>query len=234
MANPIKPKKRQEQISIYRELKKEIFRVLRGFEGTISKEMASSPRAIGDAMESIIKEQFKQICKNINPDIYDIKVKFARRAMEDVAFSYDKNHHVFDIKTHNLDAEFHMPNLTSVARLDSFYDNPRNFFAVIVIDYKIKTVNNENALDIIDIKISNVEQLDWDCLRIGALGAGQLQFKDAADIRILPNQTREEWMYLFYKELVAYYQKEVNKNRKRLQAIKRKLKVLEATLKNKL
>jgi hypothetical protein len=53
-------------------------------------------------------------------------------AFEDVTGKY----YVVDIKTHNLNTAFNMPNLTSVERLARFYGDNKNYFALLLISYK--------------------------------------------------------------------------------------------------
>jgi len=57
---------------------------------------------------------------------------------------------------------------------------------------------------------------DWDCLRIGALGWGQLQFRSASDIRVNRSQTRKDWPRSFTRELREHYAREENKIKERL------------------
>ena len=68
--------------------------------GLMNKATANSPR-------DIVKE---------------FSSSFARRAMADFAFTdVDGKYYVIDVKTHNLETSFNMPNLTSVGRLSRFY-----------------------------------------------------------------------------------------------------------------
>src|SRR5579884_108282 len=81
----------------------------------------ASPRAVGDAMQSLLEQHFDQILQG---DIKEYSKDFARRAMADIAFTdIEDFYHVVDVKTHRLDTAFNMPNLTSVERLTRFYEN---------------------------------------------------------------------------------------------------------------
>lgn len=81
----------------------------------LSGRTVNSPRAVGDAIQEIIGENFKAILGDV---VKEYSSSFARRAMADFAFT-DKDgfYYVVDVKTHNLDTKFNMPNLTSVERL---------------------------------------------------------------------------------------------------------------------
>lgn len=86
--------------------------------------------------------------------------------MADLAFTdKDDFYYVVDVKTHRLDTKFNMPNLTSVERLARFYEDDKNYFVILKVNYKVK------GLKIIIEKVIFVpiEFLSWDCLTIGAL-----------------------------------------------------------------
>jgi len=87
----------------------------------LSRSTVNSTRAIGDAIENIISTNFENIvadyCKEYSSD-------FARRAMADLAFEdTEDNYYLIDVKTHNIETKFNMPNLTSVQRLAKLYYN---------------------------------------------------------------------------------------------------------------
>ena len=81
----------------------------------LSADTAESTRAAGDAIQSIIEDNFAEILGDL---IGEYSASFARRAMADLAFK-DKvsNYCVVDVKTHREGTAFNMPNLTSVDRL---------------------------------------------------------------------------------------------------------------------
>ena len=81
----------------------------------LTPQTANSPRAVGDALQLIVAEQFDTFlgewCTEYSSD-------FARRAMADLAFTdIEGIYSVVDVKTHREDTRFNMPNLTSVERL---------------------------------------------------------------------------------------------------------------------
>lgn len=79
----------------------------------------SSPRAVGDTVQEVLGEKMASCfpCGLIK----EFNGSFARRAMADVAFTdASENYFVVDIKTHNKNTDFNMPNLTCDV-LDVFY-----------------------------------------------------------------------------------------------------------------
>ena len=100
----------------------------------LSTRTASSPRAIGDAIQAILSDSFQALLGDF---CHEYSADFARRAMADLAFTdADGFYYVADVKTHNLDTQFNMPNLTSVERLARFYEDDHNTFVVLQIQYR--------------------------------------------------------------------------------------------------
>lgn len=176
----------------------------------LTKATVNSPRAVGDAIQEILEENFRSVlgewCSEYTSD-------FARRAMADLAFKdHDGNYYVVDVKTHRIDTKFNMPNLTSVERLSRFYEDDANYFVILHIRY---TVEGRN-LTVEDVHFVPIEFLDWDCLTIGALGWGQIQIANSNRILIRP-QERAEWMARFCEVMLQYYPKEIAKLTARLE-----------------
>ena len=147
----------------YKELEKRIADFLNKQTDFLSPRTINSPRAVGDAIENIIVENFGTILGDL---VKDYSSSFARRAMADLAFT-DKEgfYYVVDVKTHRLDTKFNMPNLTSVERLSRFYEDDKNYFVILKINYRIQgpKVSIEKAIFV------PIEFLSWDCLTLGAL-----------------------------------------------------------------
>jgi len=103
----------------YKELEKKIADFLNHQTDFLSPRTINSPRAVGDAIENILVENFGTILGDLSKEYSST---FARRAMADLAFTdKDDFYYVVDVKTHRLDTKFNMPNLTSVERLARFY-----------------------------------------------------------------------------------------------------------------
>jgi len=120
---------------IYETIEKEVKKFLNEQPDFLSPHTIDSPRAVGDAIQKILEDNFKEIVGNY---CRKYSAGFARRAMADLAFSdQDDFYYVVDIKTHRLDTKFNMPNLTSVERLCRFYED---------VKYNIIMRKNRNDL----------------------------------------------------------------------------------------
>ena len=198
-------------MNIFDELRARIETFLQAQEAFIvSKEFRHSTRGVGDAIEGLIVDQFSDIAGGL-VDVVD--TNFSRRAMEDLSFRIGTKYYAVDVKTHREEPGFHMPNLTSVKRLMDFYESDDNYFVIVMIKYRL---TDTGGLEDITAVVEPIEWFDWDCLRIGALGWGQLQFRSASDIRVDRNQTRKDWLCSFARELREHYTREESKINKRL------------------
>ena len=174
------------------------------------KHNSITPRIIGDSTENFIKKFFSN---NLPAEIgIFINKKFGRRAMADFAFNDIYNNYiVVDVKTHNKNTTFNMPNITSVERLSEFYyESDNNIFSLLMVSY------DENTNKFSEIYFIPIEYLDWTCLNIGALGWGQIQIANYTNISINKNQTRKKWMLDMIKKLKIFYPKEIEKIYKRI------------------
>ncbi|MBI4777498.1 hypothetical protein HY792_01020 [Candidatus Desantisbacteria bacterium] len=113
----------------YKEIEKKITNFINTHQEFMSETTATSPRAVGDAIQSVLEENFQKI---LGEYCGEYSASFARRAMADMAFN-DKegNYNVVDVKTHRIDTKFNMPNLTSVERLARFYEDDANYFIML-------------------------------------------------------------------------------------------------------
>ncbi len=199
----------------YKEIEKKILSFLNTQKDFLSARSINSPRAVGDAIEGVISENFQTILGNV---IKEYSSSFARRAMADLAFT-DKNgfYYVVDVKTHRLDTKFNMPNLTSVERLSRFYEEDVNYFSILKIDYQI-----EGTKAIIKhVTFAPIEFFDWDCLTIGALGWGQIQIANANVVKIVIKNSRKKWMLELCDTMLEFYPKEIDKIGERIDRFKK-------------
>lgn len=199
----------------YKEISEKIKTFLNKQEDFLSARTQNSPRAVGDAIENIIVENFKEILGDL---INEYSSSFARRAMADLAFT-DKDglYYIVDVKTHRLDAKFNMPNLTSVERLSRFYEEDVNYFSILKIDYQI-----EGAKAVVKhVIFAPIEFFNRDCLTIGALGWGQIQIANASIVNIVPKNSRRKWMLDLCDTLLEFYPKEIGKITERIDHFKR-------------
>jgi hypothetical protein len=166
----------------------------------------NSPRAVGDAVQNFLEKNISQ-CLPTNL-VTKINTSFARRSMADLAFEdINENYYVVDIKTHNLNTNFNMPNLTSVERLARFYGDNKNYFVLLLVSYTIQDeqLNFEKCLFI------PIEYLDWSCLTLGALGWGQIQIANSNILNVELSNTRKKWMLQLCDALDLFYPNEISK-----------------------
>ncbi len=176
-----------------------------------NKRVISSPRAVGDLVQDIVGENMAACFPESL--IMDYNSNFARRAMEDVAFfDTDENYYIIDIKTHNIDTKFNMPNLTSVERLAKRYKDDKVYFVILLIEYS----TNDDTLSFKKVTFCPIENLQWSCLTIGALGWGQIQIANANKVDIDRTQTRKKWMLQLCDVLDIFYPKEIAKIQNRI------------------
>ena len=172
----------------------------------MSARSLNSPRAVGDALETLISENIELVVGS--DQCKDCSASFARRAMADVAFTdADDNYYVVDVKTHRTSTKFNMPNLTSVERLSRFYDEDANYFSLLMISYDIvgSSVRASSA------HFVPIEYLSWDCLTIGALGWGQIQIANSNNVIVNDGITRKDWMIQLCDTLLEFYPREISK-----------------------
>ena len=171
----------------------------------LSINTAQSPRAVGDAIENLLSDAFKTL---LGKHCGEYSTHFARRAMADIAFTDpDDLYYIVDVKTHRTDTKFNMPNLTSVERLARFYEDDRNYFTVLMVNYGIDGITAKAS----GVTFVPIEFLGWDCLTIGALGWGQIQIANSNIITVNPGYSRKKWMLDFCEVMLEFYPKEITK-----------------------
>lgn len=198
----------------YKKVEKRIKKFLNSQADFLSPRTLSSTRAVGDAIQNLLADNFKIIIGNHSKEYSST---FARRAMADLAFT-DKEgfYHIVDVKTHRLDTHFNMPNLTSVERLARFYEDDKNYFVVLFVAYNLQ----EGHVEVKKIHFVPIEFLSWDCLTIGALGWGQIQIANSNRI-ITTAQSRRKWMLELCDTLFEFYPAEIDKIKERIEYFKK-------------
>lgn len=176
----------------------------------LSPRTVGSTRAVGDAIQEILSENFQKL---LGDACAECSTDFARRAMADVAFTDRAGiYYVVDVKTHRTDTKFNMPNLTSVDRLARFYESDANCFVILFVNYAVEG----NRVVISEVRFVPIEFLGWDCLTIGALGWGQIQVANSNFITLKPQFSRKLWMLEMCDSLLQFYPKEIAKIGKRI------------------
>lgn len=200
----------------YATVQNQIKDFLNGQDQFLSGSTAKSTRAVGDAIQDILSENFQSILGTELCPKYSSQ--FARRAMADLAFEdADGLYYVVDVKTHRLSTKFNMPNLTSVERLSRFYEDDKNYFVVLMVAYDIEELH----ASIEQVTFVPIEFLGWDCLTIGALGWGQIQISNSNRITINPQYSRKSWMIEFCDTMLEFYPKEITKIHSRIERFKK-------------
>jgi hypothetical protein len=171
----------------------------------LSSRTVSSPRAVGDAIQVILSENFQALLGNL---VAEYSAEFARRAMADLAFTdQDGFYYVVDVKTHRQETSFNMPNLTSVERLARFYEDDKNYFVVLLAKYTVR----ETRVVVSKVQFLPIEFLAWNCLTIGALGWGQIQLANANVINVNESYSRKTWMLELCDVMLEFYPREIGK-----------------------
>lgn len=189
----------------YTKIETKVKRFLNQHEDFLTPSTARSTRAAGDAIESILGDNFDRI---IGKWCCEYSANFARRAMADIAFKdMDGLYCVVDVKTHREETKFNMPNLTSVRRLVRFYEDDNNYFVMLLVKYKLERIH----IAVSEVIFVPIEFLGWDCLTIGALGWGQVQIANANYIKVNPQYSRRKWMLELCDAMLEFYPKEISK-----------------------
>ena len=194
----------------YREIPGIIRKYINSHPDFISAQTAHRPRAVGDAIEAIIANKFSNLigdwCEQYSSD-------FARRAMANIAYIDKEWFHTFvDVKTHRIDTNFNVPNLTSVKRLAELYESDNKGFSIMLIKYSIDITR----VIVSDVLFTPIEFIDLKCLTIGALGWGQIQIKNSNDIRLVDQYSRKQWMLQLCDAMNEFYPNEISKIDKRI------------------
>ena len=199
----------------YKKIEKKILDFLNSQTDFLSPRTINSPRAVGDAIQDLLADNFDKILGDLSSNYSS---DFARRAMADLAFNdKDRNYYVVDVKTHRLDSSFNMPNLTSVERLARFYEDDKNYFVVLKTDYKVQ----DTKIIIDKVNFVPIEFLGWDCLTLGALGWGQIQIANSNNVSVIAKNSRKKWMLELCDFLFEFYPREIEKINDRIYYFKR-------------
>jgi len=198
-----------------RDIETKVAAFLNSQEAFLPASALGSPRAAGDAIEEMLGERLADMLGDF---CGEYSADFARRAMADIAFTdVDGLYYVVDVKTHRTDTRFNMPNLTSVERLARFYEDGKNYFALLLISYHLQNAR----LTVTGVTFVPIEFLAWDCLTIGALGWGQIQIADSNRVIVNSGYSRKRWMVELCDTLLDFYPKEIAKIGERIERFQR-------------
>lgn len=165
----------------------------------------SGQRTIGDLLEFKVIELLKSL-KDDNL-INDYVEARSKKSVEDISLIENDIHHYVDIKTHNLDLDFSMPNLTSIEKLREILLDDKKTLIYVFISYKIQ----ENLVIINNIEVKYIWNLDFSILRIGSLGRGQLQIKNMNNELIFNDDDKLTWFEKLKKVVNLYHDSRIKK-----------------------
>jgi hypothetical protein len=158
-------------------------------------------RSVGDKIENDCKEIAKRFFESnyISPR--------SKKSLEDFTLKFGDIINWFDVKTHFIQevSGFSMPNLVSIDKLKTSLKNDNENIIYIFVSYK----RENGGITIEDVYLKYIWELDWTVLRIGNLGKGQLQIKDANKEVIFTNEGKELWSKQLNVEAVKFYNKRI-------------------------
>ena len=163
-------------------------------------------RIMGDVIEDAVCEKMKDFFPEGSIKTC-IKSKEAKAMGDVVLEDYKNNVLLVDVKTRNKNKKFNMPNLTSVRKIWDLYKEDNKYFVILLIEYEEK----EGKTIYSNVRLSPIEWLNWECLGIGALGWGQIQIKNAREVKIDSSQTRDSWLAIFRNKVIKFYEDEKKK-----------------------
>ena len=176
-------------------------------ELTVSESLQH--RAVGDLLEAdsikLVKQKYPELIREAS----------SKRSIDDFSIVDGEKEMLFDIKTHyiqNVEGAFSMPNLISVKRLKGVLEDPNKTLSYIFVDY----TRVGDRLTVEDVTVKQIWELDWSMLRIGALGKGQLQIKDANKELTYTNIGRDKWFEILKEEVRKFYIKQISKTEKEI------------------
>ena len=118
------------------------------------------------------------------------------------------NVYKLNIKFLDINNNVLVSNLMSIDRIKKLLQDETYHIIYIFIEYKL----NDNDITITNVHISNMENIDWNCLTIQNLGKGQLQMKNNSEpIMFNFDITRKDWLDELKKQAIQYYDKMILK-----------------------
>ena len=196
---------RQKKINL-KELAGEVLRNLQENATSIfSKYSIISSRSVGDTVQNYLGEKcFPELLKKYG--IADVVNHTGGKDFADITFTHCGIEYVVDVKTQRENTDFNMPNITSLESIGKFYADKNKVFLVLMIRY---TVRN-GKVEYNECFIQPIENISWKSLIISGLGNGQIQIKNANNIKF-SKSSREDWMGTLYNKQMEFYDKQINK-----------------------
>ena len=175
---------------------------LKGSNYSIDKKLQQ--RGVGDFIEGLCVE-----VATVNYP-FEFRARTSVKSTEDFSLVCDGVLNFIDIKTHNVNKSFCMPNLTAVERLKDIYSLDRTCMHYIMVDYTL--VNG--VLTITNVHHCMPHNLPWNNLAIANLGLGQLQIKNMHKLKIDYTLDKMEWFEEFKFAVLDFKHKLIEKTRR--------------------
>ena len=159
----------------------------------------SEQRSVGD----LIEYQVKRILMNLtnNNLVKECLEPRSKKSIEDVTImSVDGTTNYVDTKTHDVNSQFSMPNLTSVEKIRKLIQDDSKTLMYVFVSY----LKQENMVHIQKIEVKYIWEIDFSVLRIGSLGKGQLQISDMNKELVFTDEGKHSW-YEKLKTMVKEY-----------------------------
>lgn len=158
-------------------------------------------RGVADLLERLCSEKISEL----NSESIKIFEASSKRSIEDLSVAFKNYLICLDIKSHDQNGQFCMPNLISIDRAKAFLRNPLNHIWYIFIDYE--TLNEETYISKIEVRA--IEELSWGSLAIQNLGKGQLQIKDNNKVMDFNEMPRDKWLEKLREEKIKFLSKQI-------------------------
>ena len=166
-------------------------------------------RTVGDLIESKVSE----ILYNSNNElISERRGPRSKKSIEDVTLISNGVTYYVDPKTHNINSDFSMPNLTSVDKIKKLFNTPNQELIYVFVSYEV----TDGVIVIKDIKVFFIWEIDSTILGVGALGKGQLQIKNANDELVFTNKGKTAWFSDFKVLVQQFLAKQIIKINKQI------------------
>jgi len=166
-------------------------------------------RTVGDLIESKVSE----ILRNSNSElITEKRAPRSKKSIEDVTLVSGTVLYYIDPKTHDVNSDFSMPNLTSIEKIKKLFLNQNEELVYVFVSYGLQN----GMINIVDIKVFFLWELDVSILGIGALGKGQLQIKNANNKLVFTSIGKDNWYKGFKKLVQEYLKKQIIKIKKQI------------------
>lgn len=159
-------------------------------------------RGIGDFIEGIVIDLAKQIFPN------EFRERMSKKSTEDFTLVIDGTVHLIDIKTHDSNGNFCMPNMTAIDKLVKLYKEDTEKLHYLLIEY---VLDNDNVLTILNVRHCKPNNISWKYLAIQNLGNGQLQIRNMRDLKIDYNLDLNDWYLSLCSEAQLFMYRQIRK-----------------------